>query len=308
MECQSDPVEEQTTQQEPTEATGQELQQSVHDDAAESQLCETESNMAKARQNETPVIVEDVEQTKDSDADVPPQQEQPLVPSADQRRPLVRSESLETLHGDPHGPNASDLEDHLKGKSRLKVPLKDRHQLESQDSEADRKVLRSNDLGEQLLWAAEKNAVELVKQLLEKDPSLVHTTDSDRYTPLHRACYANNAEVAMMLLNHGASLSARTVDDWEPLHCACNWGSVECALALIQCGADMNSVSVGGTTPVHLAAANPSGRQILELLLWNPYTNVNAINDAGDTPYDVARRHTPHSDLFDLVAEAVNIF
>lgn len=256
--------------------------------------------------------VQDVGESQDEDGeegrDEPPQESRdasaPLVPPAEQRRPLVRSTSTETLCGDREP--AEDLEE--ESQRRLNVPLGDRHHLESQDSEADRKVLRGDDPAAKILWAAEKNALELVKQLLDADPSLVHVTDSDRYTPLHRACYANNADVARILISHGASLSARTVDDWEPLHCACKWGSVECALALLQSGANTNSVSLGGLTPVHLAAANPSGRQILELLLWNPYTNVNAVNEAGDKPYDIARRHTPHSDLFDLVSESVNVF
>lgn len=50
------------------------------------------------------------------------------------------------------------------------------------------------DPGSRLLRAAEHNQIEIINELLSADPSLVHTTDTDGYTPLHRAAYSNQME------------------------------------------------------------------------------------------------------------------
>lgn len=53
----------------------------------------------------------------------------------------------------------------------------------------------NNNPKEKVLWAAEKNELELLEELVASDPTLVHARDSDNYTPLHRACYSDNIEV-----------------------------------------------------------------------------------------------------------------
>lgn len=43
---------------------------------------------------------------------------------------------------------------------------------------------------------------------------------------LHIAAANGFSEVATLLLEHGASLSAKDHDGWEPLHAAAYWGQV----------------------------------------------------------------------------------
>lgn len=43
---------------------------------------------------------------------------------------------------------------------------------------------------------------------------------------LHMAAASGFSEAATLLLEHGASLSARDLDGWEPLHAAAYWGQV----------------------------------------------------------------------------------
>lgn len=159
-----------------------------------------------------------------------------------------------------------------------------------------------------LLKAAEKNDLEVLGRLISLEPELVHAADADGYTALHRACYGNHPEAAQALLTAGASVHARTADGWEPLHCACKWGALECAVLLINHDADVNSASEGGLTPVHLAASQPKSRALLEMLLWNPFANLQARSRAGDTPRDLAARHGPWVTLFDMVADEINVF
>ncbi|CAN7985626.1 unnamed protein product, partial [Ixodes hexagonus] len=181
-------------------------------------------------------------------------------------------------------------------------------QASDQNQESSVKALGPDNPLQRLLKAAEKNNVPELNRMLSEDPSLVRAADSDGYTALHRACYANHPDAAQALLVAGASVRARTADGWEPLHCACKWGALECAVVLLRHGADPNSPSDGGLTPVHLAASQPASRALLETLLWNPFADVHARSRAGDTPKDLAARHGPWASLFDIVADEVNVF
>lgn len=98
----------------------------------------------------------------------------------------------------------------------------------------------------EILWATENGNKELVRNLITTDPLLVHSRDSDGYTPLHRACYNNDLELVDLFLSNGANINAKTEYNWEPLHSACQWNHFECAARLIQYGADVNAKSNGG--------------------------------------------------------------
>ena len=49
--------------------------------------------------------------------------------------------------------------------------------------------ISTEDPRKKILWAAENNMMETVKELLDIQPDLIHSQDGDGYTPLHRACY-----------------------------------------------------------------------------------------------------------------------
>lgn len=98
----------------------------------------------------------------------------------------------------------------------------------------------------EILWAAEEGNLNVIIKLVESDPHLVHVRDNDGYTPLQRACYGNNVEVAEYLLSHGAKVSTKSEMQWEPLHSVCQWNNKECVQLLLQNGANVNAVSEGG--------------------------------------------------------------
>ncbi|KAH8039961.1 hypothetical protein HPB51_009217 [Rhipicephalus microplus] len=162
---------------------------------------------------------------------------------------------------------------------------------------------------QQLRRAAEKGDRATLERLLDIDPSLALRTDSDGYTALHRACYADQVEAAQLLLERAPhTLERPTADGWRPLHSACKWGSLNCARLLVDRGADVNASSEGGLTPLHLAASQARSRALLELLLWSPFINVEAQSRAGDRPADLAHRHSPWASLFVLHSPAVNYY
>lgn len=97
----------------------------------------------------------------------------------------------------------------------------------------------------EILWAAENGNLEVIKGLIEQDSSLVHSTDTDGYTPLHRACYGDYTEIVSYLIQHGANISAKTQFLWEPLHSCCQWNHFKCAKILIDAGANVNALTEG---------------------------------------------------------------
>lgn len=57
--------------------------------------------------------------------------------------------------------------------------------------------------------AARLGLMDRIRELIAKDPGLVHARGGDGQTPLH---FARNIEVAQFLLEHGADINARDVD------------------------------------------------------------------------------------------------
>lgn len=98
----------------------------------------------------------------------------------------------------------------------------------------------------EILEAAEEGDLNRIKELLKIRKELVNIIDRDKYTPLHRACSTNQKEVALLLIENGADVDAKTDMGWTPLHSCCHWNSLDCANILLQHGADVNAQSEGG--------------------------------------------------------------
>jgi len=47
----------------------------------------------------------------------------------------------------------------------------------------------------EILWASENGKLSVVERLILANPLLIHVTDKDGYTPLHRACYNDHEHV-----------------------------------------------------------------------------------------------------------------
>ena len=57
-----------------------------------------------------------------------------------------------------------------------------------------------DDIKEKLLWASEYGKIDIVRDILMNDPSLVNSADEDGYTPLHRAAYKNYPEIIQVII------------------------------------------------------------------------------------------------------------
>lgn len=97
-----------------------------------------------------------------------------------------------------------------------------------------------------------------VRELLAGDPSLATSRSSDGFTPLHYAAFFGTAEVAAVLLEHGADPSAVADNDMrvQPLHSAAAVDANETARLLLDSGADPNATQQGGFRPIDAAVQN----------------------------------------------------
>lgn len=167
-------------------------------------------------------------------------------------------------------------------------------------------LLLSETPEKEILWAAEKGDIDIVKTLVESNPELVHVKDHDGYSPLHRACYENHLNIAELLLKHNAKADALTNELWQPLHSASKWNSSLCVALLLEWGANVNAVTKGGLTPLHLASSNSTAYDTLVVLLNHPLVDANILSSNSETAYEISCRCGPYSQLFNVVNEALN--
>jgi len=129
-----------------------------------------------------------------------------------------------------------------------------------------------------------------------KEPLLLYG-----WTPLHFAAIMGKARVARLLLAKGANVNAWTGEGLMPLHCLSDMGQpTEVARLLLEYGAEVNTRTLRGgrRTPLHCAAEYNSV-QVAQLLLYHR-ANINAKDDTGRTPLDIAIR-AGHTELAELL-------
>jgi len=77
------------------------------------------------------------------------------------------------------------------------------------------------------------------------------------HTALHCACQKGHLEVAKLLVEKGADISARSLGEWTPLHSACFNGHLDVVKWLVsEKGADTTARNMLNVTPLELASGN----------------------------------------------------
>ncbi len=100
-----------------------------------------------------------------------------------------------------------------------------------------------------IINAAKSGNLAKIKTILQKDPTLINTSDTWLYTPLHWAIGKKHDEVALYLISKGADVNAKAKNGSTPLHMAARWGRLKPAQVLIQKGVDVNALNEFGNTP-----------------------------------------------------------
>ncbi len=137
-----------------------------------------------------------------------------------------------------------------------------------------------------------------VRDLLQRDPSLVNTWSADGWTPLALAAFFAPASTVRTVLDAGGDVSAvaRNPMKVQPLHAAVAARNVESVKMLLEKGADPNARQQVGYTPLMGAAA--AGIDELVAMLIARGADPSAVNDEGKTAAAIAREHN-HAALAD---------
>ena len=122
--------------------------------------------------------------------------------------------------------------------------------------------------------------------LIGTHPQDVHARGGRCVTPLHAALDKGHANVARLLLKHGADLKSGGLHHHTPLHLSAHQGFADITQLLIDCGADPNAKNVGRETPLIMASNN--GRLGTARLLLKSGADANEPDKSGWTPLHVA--------------------
>ena len=136
--------------------------------------------------------------------------------------------------------------------------------------------------------AAAKGQTNELHSLVEKDPTLINAYSPEGFTPLGLAAFFGHAQaveallaagadpnrtssesmkmpplgsamavqrndIARTLIEHGANVNGKAVNDLTALHTAAARGNIESAKLLLDHGADINATSTDGKTPMSYA-------------------------------------------------------
>ncbi len=119
-------------------------------------------------------------------------------------------------------------------------------------------------MGETPLHSAARRGLPGIALVLIRWGATVNARRPDRLdTPLH---FASNAEVAAILVEHGADVEALDWSGRTPLHWAAQFGVVDVADLLIRSGAAVDRHGNDGSTPLHWAARE-GHHDVVRLLL-----------------------------------------
>jgi ankyrin repeat protein len=118
-----------------------------------------------------------------------------------------------------------------------------------------------------------------VAQLLLEHGADADAQDDLKRTPLLRASEEGHVKVARLLLEHGTDTEARDDEGWSPLERASFGGHVEVAQVLLEHGADVNAQDGSNETPLHFAQVEEVAR-----LLLKHGADANAPGSGGQTP------------------------
>ncbi len=125
---------------------------------------------------------------------------------------------------------------------------------------------------------------EEVFELLMKKGASVHAVNNFGDTPLFYGAQVGNVIMVEALIAKGASVNTVNKEGMTPLFRAVQSNNEELFEILIAAGADVNI----GTSPLHRAVLNENFNFIKKLV--NEETNLDELNDRGNTPLAIAMR------------------
>jgi len=141
--------------------------------------------------------------------------------------------------------------------------------------------------------------VDVARMLVERGAAL-SAQDKDGRTPLQLASSKGHVDVARMLVERGADVSTQAKDGWTPLHWASSKGHVDVARILVERGAGVSAQAKDGWTPLHWASKK--GYVDIARMLVERGADVSVQDKDGWTPLHCASSDG-HVDVTQMLAE-----
>ncbi len=159
---------------------------------------------------------------------------------------------------------------------------------------------------QEIFDAVKNNDLNLVKQIIDKESSVLNQKDKTGNTPLHGAAIIGSVPISEFLLSSGADINATNTMQSTPLHTAIENKQDEVAKFLIEKGANLNIKGRGGNTPLH-AAAYSNRKEIAELLISGG-ADLEIRNEQNYTPLAALTRSTRNYEVAEVfVRRGANI-
>jgi ankyrin repeat protein len=144
-----------------------------------------------------------------------------------------------------------------------------------------------------------------VQLLLDAGADINHPDDEFGDTVLHSACADGDCDMVILLLDHGADLSAVNGEECMPLHVAADHGHVAVVRMLLNAGADMSACDSLDRTPLHYAAA--WGHDLVVEALLEAGSTVHARDSFGCSPLLKAAEYGHPAIVRRLIAAGANV-
>ncbi len=129
---------------------------------------------------------------------------------------------------------------------------------------------------------------DIIRLLIQLDPSLIDQPSSMRKSPLGYAARNSRSDLVLLLLELGSkSINAVDILGWTPLHHAISVNAHLTVKILLDHGADHTIQSINGSTPVHIACMNDH-KYSLRVLATKPWSSLHIPNSDGELPIHIA--------------------
>ena len=138
-----------------------------------------------------------------------------------------------------------------------------------------------------LHWAAQNHEAEAVERLI-REGAHVGSKDDSGQTPLHKSARSGPPETIYTLIRHGADIE-ELANVGRPLHYAAGFNGYDTVQALVNAGADVNSRDVNDETPLHWVARWQEDVAVAHLLISSG-GRLTAQSFTGQRPVDIAIR------------------
>ncbi|HOI29530.1 MAG TPA: ankyrin repeat domain-containing protein [Melioribacteraceae bacterium] len=159
---------------------------------------------------------------------------------------------------------------------------------------------------QEIFDAVKNKDLNLVKQIIDKESSVVNQKDKTGNTPLHGAAIIGSVPISEFLLSRGADINATNTMQSTPLHTAIENKQDDVAKFLIEKGANLNIKGRGGNTPLH-AAAYSNRKELAELLIYRG-ADLEIRNEQNYTPLAALTRSTRNYEVAEVfVRRGANI-